>query len=209
MTAGRSHSWLDSNPRLSLRAAGEPQTPKLTKLDEWWGRRTSMDPERAIVNFTRRRILSVTTGVLPALIALPRIVYAQDKSGFPDGYDAVQAAPNSHKVIFENAIVRVLEVILPPPGATEPMHHHHWPGFFLNWDTGGIYAEIHPGVQSRVKGENWAALLPQIPQESTSFNNRPGGRIPLSGSRAARQSREPGPEPGASRPANPHPGPTA
>ncbi len=67
-----------------------------------------MDPERAIVNFTRRRILSVTTGVLPALIALPRIVYAQDKSGFPDGYDAVQAAPNSHKVIFENAVVRAL-----------------------------------------------------------------------------------------------------
>ncbi len=70
-------------------------------------------------------------GVLPALTAHPRIAYAQDKSGFPGDYDAVQAAPNSHKAIFENAIVRVLEVILPPPGATEPMHHHHWPGFFL------------------------------------------------------------------------------
>jgi len=29
--------------------------------------------------------------------------YAQDKSQFPDGFDAVQAAPNSHKVVFENA----------------------------------------------------------------------------------------------------------
>jgi hypothetical protein len=58
-------------------------------------------------------------------------------SGFPDGYDAVQAAPDSHKVVFENALVRVLEVTVPPSGQTEPMHHHHWPSFFLEWDTGG------------------------------------------------------------------------
>jgi hypothetical protein len=64
-------------------------------------------------------------------------LYAQDKSAFPDGYDAVQAAPNSHKVIFENAFVRVLEVTMPPAGKTEPMHHHRWPSFFLDWDTGG------------------------------------------------------------------------
>lgn len=63
-------------------------------------------------------------------------VYAQDKSNFPDGYDAVQAAPNSHRVIFENEFVRVLEVTVPAPGTTEPMHHHRWPSFFLNWDTG-------------------------------------------------------------------------
>jgi len=64
-------------------------------------------------------------------------VYGQDKSDFPDGYDAVQAAPNSHKVIFENAFVRVLEVTVPAPGTTIAMHHHHWPSFFLDWDTGG------------------------------------------------------------------------
>ena len=33
--------------------------------------------------------------------------YGQDKSGLPDGFDAVQAAPNSHKVIFENEFVRL------------------------------------------------------------------------------------------------------
>jgi hypothetical protein len=49
----------------------------------------------------------------------------------------VTAAPESHRVIFENALVRVLEVTLPPAGKTEPMHHHHWPSFFLDWDTGG------------------------------------------------------------------------
>jgi hypothetical protein len=63
--------------------------------------------------------------------------YGQDKSDFPDGYDAMQAAPNSHRVIFENAFARVLEVTVPPPGTTIPMHHHHWPSFFLDWDTGG------------------------------------------------------------------------
>lgn len=68
--------------------------------------------------------------------------FAQDKSAFPDGYDAVQAAPATHKVIFENAFVRVLEVSVPPPGSTIPMHHHRWPSFFLDWDTGGATPHI-------------------------------------------------------------------
>ena len=42
--------------------------------------------------------------------------FAQDRPDFPDGYDAVQAAPDSHKVIFENRLVRVLEVTVPPLG---------------------------------------------------------------------------------------------
>jgi hypothetical protein len=55
-----------------------------------------------------------------------RVVAASEsKSDFPDGYDAVQAAPDSHKVLFENALVRVLEVPIPPVGKPEPMHHHH------------------------------------------------------------------------------------
>ena len=98
---------------------------------------TSVGTEPDIEKIQRRRILKVTATVLSALVACPRIVCAQDKSGFPEGYDAVLAAPNSHRVIFENALVRVLEVILPPPGATEPMHHHRWPSFFLAWDRGG------------------------------------------------------------------------
>jgi hypothetical protein len=69
-------------------------------------------------------------------------VYGQDKTDFPDGYDAVQSAPNSHKVVFENEFVRVLEVTIPPPGMTEPMHHHRWPSFFINWDTGGGSSHI-------------------------------------------------------------------
>ena len=66
----------------------------------------------------------------------------QSKDDFPSGYDAVEAAPGTHKVIFENALVRVLEVTIPPPGTTIPMHHHRWPSFFLSWDTGGKSAHI-------------------------------------------------------------------
>jgi predicted metal-dependent enzyme (double-stranded beta helix superfamily) len=61
---------------------------------------------------------------------------AQDKTGFPEGFDAAEAAPQSHKVLFENAFVRVLQVQV-APGTKEPMHHHRRPSMFLVWDTGG------------------------------------------------------------------------
>jgi len=67
---------------------------------------------------------------------------ASDTNGFPSGYDAVQVAPASHRVVYENALVRVLEVTVPPVGKTEPMHHHRWPSFFLEWDTGGTSPHI-------------------------------------------------------------------
>jgi len=87
---------------------------------------------------TRRRGLLSVLAVAPILF-LTRycFAYGKDQSGFPDGHDAVQSAPDSHKVIFENELVRVLQVTVPPPGSTIPMHHHRWPSFFLDWDTGG------------------------------------------------------------------------
>jgi len=83
----------------------------------------------------RRWALGITLAM--ALCVAFRFANQKDKSEFPDGYDAVQAAPGTHKVIFENALVRVLEVSVPPAGSTIPMHHHRWPSFFLSWDTGG------------------------------------------------------------------------
>ena len=68
-------------------------------------------------------------------------LFGDSRAGFPDGFDAVQAAPNSHRVLFENEFVRVLEVTL-PPATTEPMHHHRWPSIFLNRDTGGRTAHL-------------------------------------------------------------------
>lgn len=93
--------------------------------------------------------------------------FTQDESNFPQGYDAVTVAPESHKVIFENTLVRVLEVTMPQPGKTEPMHHHHWPGFFLDWDTGGKSPHIRyhqpgnvvrdiPSTDSPIRAGHWS-----------------------------------------------------
>jgi len=85
----------------------------------------------------RRGYWALSALALLTLAAWQIHAATQDKSGFPEGFDAVLVAPDSHKVIFENALVRVLEVTIPPSGKTEPMHHHRWPSFFLSWDTGG------------------------------------------------------------------------
>lgn len=96
-----------------------------------------MNRLKSVLNSRKRGFAVVLLASSLALFAWDFYAYGQNKSDFPDGYDAVQAAPNSHKVIFENAFVRVLQVTIPPPGTTEPMHHHRWPSFFLSWDTGG------------------------------------------------------------------------
>jgi len=55
------------------------------------------------------------------LISTPVTVLAQTK-----GFDAVTAAPGSHKVLMEDDDIRVLRVKV-DPGATEPVHEHQWP----------------------------------------------------------------------------------
>ncbi len=87
--------------------------------------------------FTKRFLIFTVISVFAMGAAWEVRALAGDQPGFPEGKDAVQAAPDSHKVIFENALVRVLEVTVPPNGQTEPMHHHRWPGFFIDWDSGG------------------------------------------------------------------------
>lgn len=90
----------------------------------------------------RRAFIAVAVVSSLVLFAGQFYLYGQDKSAFPEGYDAVQAAPNSHKVVFENTFVRVLEVIVPPPGQTVPWHHHRWPSLVLDWDTGGASPHV-------------------------------------------------------------------
>lgn len=69
----------------------------------------------------RHRVLLLIC-LATSLICAWKALALSDESGFPLGYDAVQAAPGSHYVVFENAFVRVLQVTVPPPGKTEPMH---------------------------------------------------------------------------------------
>jgi hypothetical protein len=52
---------------------------------------------------------------------------------WPESLDALQAAPESHRLLFENDAVRVLETIIAPRHMT-PVHTHRWPGilYFLS-----------------------------------------------------------------------------
>jgi hypothetical protein len=95
-----------------------------------------MNQPKRFSQILRRRLPLAAIPLLLGLFVLHFTVHGQDKFSFPDGFDAVQAAPKSHKVIFENAFVRVLDVIV-SPGTTVPMHHHRWPSLLLSWDTGG------------------------------------------------------------------------
>lgn len=101
-----------------------------------------MSPAKNILYARKKSFICILIVGFVALFAWHFYAYGQDKTGFPDGYDAVQAAPDTHKVIFENEFVRVLEVSVPAPGTTIPMHHHRWPSFFLDWDTGGASPHI-------------------------------------------------------------------
>ena len=57
-----------------------------------------------------------------AMIAGPAAAVAGQGANF----DAVAAAPRSHRVLMEDDRIRVLRVEV-APGATEPVHDHRWP----------------------------------------------------------------------------------
>lgn len=66
---------------------------------------------------TRKSFALAAATIVIAATALSR---AQSSN---DPLDPVRVAPDTHKVAFENAFVRVLEVHI-PPGSIEPRHRH-------------------------------------------------------------------------------------
>jgi quercetin dioxygenase-like cupin family protein len=70
-----------------------------------------------------------------------------------DALDPVRVAPNTHKVAFENAFVRVLEVHI-PAGAHEPRHQHpHGLSvYFTDWDAEVTVDGGQPQVNHRKTG---------------------------------------------------------
>jgi hypothetical protein len=70
--------------------------------------------------------------------ALQKEIGINDSTKWPwaDSLDAIKAAPNSHKVLFENDKIRILEVTVEPYGF-EPMHTHRYPSvmFGSEYDT--------------------------------------------------------------------------
>ena len=53
---------------------------------------------------------------------------------WPSELDALTAAPENHKLLFENDSVRVLDTVI-HPGQTTPLHTHCWPAaiYMLSW----------------------------------------------------------------------------
>ena len=51
-----------------------------------------------------------------------------------DDLDALTAAPQNHRLLFENETVRVLDTFV-HPGQTVPLHTHKWPStnYLLCW----------------------------------------------------------------------------
>jgi len=50
---------------------------------------------------------------------------AEAKWTWPDSLDALKAAPENHKIVFEDSNVRILQVLLDGRKA-EPIHTHRW-----------------------------------------------------------------------------------
>ena len=53
---------------------------------------------------------------------------------WPDSLDALIAAPAQHRLLFENAHVRVLDTCI-GPGERTPVHTHRWPAshYVVSW----------------------------------------------------------------------------
>jgi predicted metal-dependent enzyme (double-stranded beta helix superfamily) len=66
-----------------------------------------------------------------------------DKWWTPDN-DALAAAPQNHKLLFENDDVRVLEVTV-QPGVREPLHAHRYPSV-LYYISPAHMKEYSPGM---------------------------------------------------------------
>ena len=92
---------------------------------------------------------------------------------WPGNLDGVKAAPENHKVIFENEHVRVLEVTI-PPHSKEPVHTHCLPSTLYIQQIGDIIVRDPDGkliFDSRQMKQNEKQKAPFV------LWNSGGGRI--------------------------------
>jgi beta-alanine degradation protein BauB len=87
-----------------------------------------------------------------AMIVIATTALSQGQST-DDALDPVRVAPDTHKVAFENAFVRVLEVHI-PPGQIEPRHRHpHGLSvYFSDWEAKVTVDGKEPQVNRRKAG---------------------------------------------------------
>ena len=98
-----------------------------------------------------RRSQLLTAAVL--IVAAAAFVRTQKAD---EALDPVRVAPDTHKIAFENAFVRVLEVHV-PAGKTEPRHRHpHGLSVYLtDWDA-KVTIDGRPAQVNQRKGGSFA-----------------------------------------------------
>lgn len=95
--------------------------------------------------------VGTTTGILVTLLFVGQKARANNPHpipqkptstvvDWPDSLDAVVAAPENHKVVFENDKIRILEVT-GAPFVLEPLHTHKWPS--IMWSANPNFAKAH------------------------------------------------------------------
>lgn len=96
---------------------------------------------------TRKSLVLTAAAIVLAATALSQ---AQSSN---DPLDPVRVAPDTHKVAFENAFVRVLEVRV-PPGSVEPRHRHpHGLSVYISdWAAKVTVDGKEPQVNQRTSG---------------------------------------------------------
>ena len=72
----------------------------------------------------------ISAAAAQALAQIPVSTDGTDPSTWNLKLDATRAAPKNHKVIFENADIRVLSVSV-QPGEQEALHHHRRPSVMV------------------------------------------------------------------------------
>jgi len=96
---------------------------------------------------TRKHLTVATAAIVVAGAALAATQSADQT------LDAVKVAPDTHKIAFENAFVRILDVHV-PPGKIEPRHRHpHGLSvYFTDWDAKVTVDGKPPQVNQRKTG---------------------------------------------------------
>ena len=96
---------------------------------------------------TRRPLLLVAAAIIVAVTTFARTQSADDS------LDPVRVAPDTHKIAFENAFVRILDVHV-PAGRTEPRHRHpHGLSvYFSDWEAKVTVDGREPQVNKRKTG---------------------------------------------------------
>jgi quercetin dioxygenase-like cupin family protein len=98
---------------------------------------------------------------------------------WPRELDALIAAPDSHRLLFENDRVRVLEIVI-EPGAREPEHTHRWPSVMIvdqpariRYFLRGVQTFESPALDTPQPGVKAMWIEPEEPHSVQNIDSSP------------------------------------